>query len=219
MHPLSQPSISVFDLDKTLLNVNCSFQFGLYLYRQGYFPWHAMLHHLACYLLHNIGWLSMAETHRRIFRRLFLGQSHHSMVVQAQAFVNSSFTDMIYLPAVQKLHDAQRQGQHTIILSSSPGFLVELLAKRFGVTAWAATHYDVDSEGRFCGITEWMLGEDKARYVNTLMNTLGASQQQVTAYSDSIHDLPLLQTVGTAVGVNPDRALRAKCRQNHWAIL
>jgi HAD superfamily hydrolase (TIGR01490 family) len=219
MSLVPESQISVFDLDKTLLKVNSSFQFGLYLYRKGFFPWHAMLHHFGCYALHHVGLLSMAQTHKRIFSRLFLGKSHATMLSQARAFINDSFVEMIYMPAAQKLLEAKQQGQQTIILSSSPSFLVELLAERFGVSAWAATHYAVDSADCFTGITEWMLGEDKARYVKDLIQKLGITHKHVTAYSDSIHDLPLLKSVGNPVGVNPDRALRAVCCRNDWAIL
>ena len=39
------------------------------------------------------------------------------------------------------------------------------------------------------------------------------------AYSDSVTDLPLLQTVGHPHAVNPDRALRRIARQRGWPVL
>ena len=39
------------------------------------------------------------------------------------------------------------------------------------------------------------------------------------AYSDSITDLPMLETVGHPTAVNPDRALRKECAARGWPVL
>ena len=38
-------------------------------------------------------------------------------------------------------------------------------------------------------------------------------------YSDSIHDLPLLESVGHPVAANPDRRLRKEARRRGWDIV
>ncbi len=48
------------------------------------------------------------------------------------------------------------------------------------------------------------------------MGRLGIDRQQVTAYSDSHLDLPLLLAAGTPVVVNPDRKLRKIAQLNTW---
>jgi phosphoserine phosphatase len=40
-----------------------------------------------------------------------------------------------------------------------------------------------------------------------------------TAYSDSINDLPLLQSVEVAVVVDPDAKMRAVAEQHGWRVI
>jgi 3-deoxy-D-manno-octulosonate 8-phosphate phosphatase KdsC-like HAD superfamily phosphatase len=46
----------------------------------------------------------------------------------------------------------------------------------------------------------------------------GLDLRRCTAYSDSINDVPMLSTAGTAVAVNPDPALRELARRRGWEI-
>jgi putative phosphoserine phosphatase / 1-acylglycerol-3-phosphate O-acyltransferase len=70
-----------------------------------------------------------------------------------------------------------------------------------------------------CHIASIMQGEDKASRVLKGAEQLGVASSQITAYSDSIWDLPLLLAAGEAVAVRPDRKLRSIARQAEWNIL
>lgn len=211
--------VSIFDLDKTLLKVNCSFKFGAYLYKKGQFSFLCMLHHVFCYTMHRLGLLSIPDLHQKIFNRLFRNSSLTDIETLAQSFVALSFTEMLYLPAVKKLQEAQQQGHYTVILSSSPSFLVKLIAERFNVNEWGATHYAVDSDQRFTFISQWMLSDDKANYIKDLIQRLKIEKKQITAYSDSALDLSFLKAAGVAVAVNPDRTLLSISKENQWTVI
>jgi phosphoserine phosphatase len=43
--------------------------------------------------------------------------------------------------------------------------------------------------------------------------------EETTFYSDSFNDLPLLETVGTAVAVDPDDRLRDVAGQRGWKLI
>ncbi len=211
--------ISCFDLDHTLLRGNCCRFFGSHLYRHGFLSVFNMLYSLSCYCLHKQGVFSIADLQRKIFQRFFLGLSQTVIQAQVKQFLDIHLNELIYPPAMERLRQAQRAGHCTVILSSSPGFLVGALAERLGVDVWDATEYAVDKNHCFCSIEYFMLSDDKADFIESLTQHLGVTKQVVTAYSDSILDLSFLQTAGQAVGVNPDRALRAHCLQNNWPII
>jgi HAD superfamily phosphoserine phosphatase-like hydrolase len=191
----------------------------MHLYRHGAISSTVALHHAISYMLHYLGHYSIPEAHQIIFKRLFQGQPAQPFKNFAAEFVQEQWHQLVYAPARQCLQAAKQQGHYTVILSSAPSFLVKLLAERFNVDAWDATHYDTDSTGRFNAISKWMLSESKAQYVNDVVKRFGITKQQVTVYSDSIQDLAFLESAGTSIGVNPDRALRKICKRNHWTIL
>jgi phosphoserine phosphatase len=46
----------------------------------------------------------------------------------------------------------------------------------------------------------------------------GFTPLQCSFYSDSIHDLPLLEVVGSPVAANPDGRLRKEARSRGWQV-
>jgi phosphoserine phosphatase len=48
---------------------------------------------------------------------------------------------------------------------------------------------------------------------------IGADLREASAYSDSLHDLTLLEAVGDPVAVLPDRPLLARATGNRWLII
>ena len=117
------------------------------------------------------------------------------------------------------LETAKEFGHYTVILSSSPDFLVKHITNRFEVDEWGATEYTLDQEGNFCSIRRTMEGEVKANYIHELVQKRGIPKDKITAYSDSHLDLPFLKAAGKAIAVNPDRTLRKICKKNNWKII
>lgn len=105
------------------------------------------------------------------------------------------------------------------ILSSSPDFLVESIAKRLNIPYWIGTCYRVDQEGQICEIAQVVDGEYKAEFLHQLMRRYQLNKEQVTAYSDSLLDLPMMNVAGVKVGVNPGRLFYSHCKKHHWNII
>jgi HAD superfamily phosphoserine phosphatase-like hydrolase len=130
-----------------------------------------------------------------------------------------------YLPSrinpivMAELKLAQHLGHYILILSNSPSFLVEKIALFLGVNEWRATRYAVDKERNLCHIDSIMQGEEKALCVKEIADKLSIAKDNITAYSDSFLDLPLLLSAGTPIAVNPDRKLRHFSELKNWTIL
>lgn len=211
--------ISAFDLDQTLFTDNSSYRYGLYLYKKKLIPLSSLLFIVGCNLRFKLGLLSIPRLHDEAFRRLFKGRKQATIAGHVEQFLDLFFDQLIYLPAYQKLLEAKKSGHTTVILSSSPDFLVGPIAKRFKVDYWAATQYAVDKDLCFCKISHLMLGDDKANYMNQLLKKLNFSSHVLSAYSDSYVDLPFLLVAANPVGVNPCHKLRAICQQKKWPII
>lgn len=211
--------VSLFDLDHTLLNANSSYRFGAYLFRNKTLSLTSMLYLVSCYGWHKFGKMSITELHHKVFKKVFSGYPLDKLNLQVESFLDQHLQEMLYQPALARLRSAQQCGHFTAILSSSPHFLVEPIAKRLQVTEWLATHYEIDKDRRLCKISHIMDGFQKAIYLSDLKDRLSVSQQNVIAYSDSDLDLHFLKSAGKAVGVNPNKTLRQICQENDWEII
>jgi len=94
-----------------------------------------------------------------------------------------------------------------------------VIADRLGLTGAlgtiAETHRGVYT-GRLVG--DLLHGPAKAEAIRELAELHGLDLASCTAYSDSINDVPMLSTVGHAVAVNPDAALRREARRRNWEV-
>jgi phosphoserine phosphatase len=75
------------------------------------------------------------------------------------------------------------------------------------------------TKGCYTGETAfYAYGANKATAIKELAERTGIDLAASTAYSDSISDLPMLETVGRPVCVNADRALTKIAREREWEI-
>lgn len=216
---MAYTALSIFDLDYTLVSMNTSFRFGLHLPRQKsrYVPPSVIC--IWYYLLYQAHSLSLTDLHEKAFQTIFKGRSLVDIQETVSHFLMNEFESHLYLPALERLRQAQNNNHYTVIVSSSPAMLVEPIAKKLEVNSWAATQYSVDDKGIINGIEQIVEGNYKARMAQSLMADMAIDSSCLTAYSDSLVDLPLLKVAGHPVGVNPDKHLKRICEKNGWEII
>ena len=110
-------------------------------------------------------------------------------------------------------------GQRVWLVTATPVELARIIAHRLGLTGALGTVAEVEA-GRYTGrlVGEPLHGPSKAEAVKALAEREGLDLDRCTAYSDSANDIPMLSTVGTAVAINPDTALRATAKERGWEI-
>lgn len=215
----SDNALTVFDLDHTLLKVNASFEFGRFLYGKNSFSTLNMFYLVACYVQHKIFGMSLEKLHNKIFNKLFCGKFLASFTDLVELFLNEKLDGMTNRAVLNELEEAKKRGEKIVLLSNSPHFLVEPIAKRFGILIYAGTEYCLDAYMKFSQMGTLMEGKQKAKYVLNLAKEWGVSQKQITVFSDSLLDLPLLEIAGKVVAVNPDATLLHMCRRENWQIM
>lgn len=121
---------------------------------------------------------------------------------------------------VALLTEHLRQGHQVWLVSATPDFLAEELAARLGATGALGSPLEI-ADGRFTGgfSGPTMHGPEKGVAAARLLAEQHVVAADCYAYSDSINDLPMLTAVGTAVAVNPDRALAEYARRAGWRVL
>jgi HAD superfamily hydrolase (TIGR01490 family) len=119
--------------------------------------------------------------------------------------------------ALADLHLAA--GERVWLVTAAPVELGRVIATRLGLTGALGTVAQI-RDGHYTGklVGHMLHGPHKAVAIKALAAAEGLDLAKCTAYSDSINDVPMLSTVGRAVAVNPDSALRRTAKVNGWEI-
>jgi len=208
--------VCVFDLDHTLIRVNSSYHFGCYLYRKGIISLSKALSLAFFYFRHKFLGMATGRLHEEVFCRLFKGKKLSFFQNLVNDYLDIYLDDIVYVPGYRRLIEAQRFGYNTMIVSSSPGFIVEAIAYRFTVDSWRATQYSRDGSGLFNKVAHIVDGEDKAKYVKEVLEE---KYDEIWGFSDSILDKPFLESVTNPVAVNPDGKLWRYSKMKDWEVV
>ena len=112
------------------------------------------------------------------------------------------------------------KGYRLYIVSTALQEIVDALAVDLRFDGGLGTVAEIGADGRYTGRSLRPLhGRAKAEVVCELAATEGIDLDESVAYSDGYSDLPLLEVVGEAVAVNPDRKLRRAARKRGWSVL
>ena len=138
----------------------------------------------------------------------------------AAEWVPSNFDGIAFRPCVERLRNHLANGDEVVLVSGTPDFLAAGIAETLGV-AHAIGSRCAERAGRFRFGRPLLhpFGRTKLSIAQELCEHYGVSLDQVTAYADTRHDLPLLEAVGTPVAVRPDDRLAAVARDRGWEII
>lgn len=211
--------LCAFDLDHTLIRENSSFQFFRFLMRVGFFSKFSIFFSSFLYIRHHFLNLSLSQLHEIVFKKFLFGESLDILEQYIEEYLNGEFVKSLYYPAIEHLRRAQHLGHYTVILSNSPAFLVEHIADHLGVNEYHASQYGLDHNGNLSKIISIVEGKQKAAYLQKLKDRFDLKENDITAYSDSHLDYPLLKFAGRAYIVNPNKKLTKLSKQHSWEIL
>ena len=125
---------------------------------------------------------------------------------------------------VEKLSDAttynlldRHSSDERVITSGTLSFLVKEIANELGVESCFGTNAEIINgsyTGKVSGHPNF--SEEKVRRIKQWIGD--RSFEDIYAYSDSIHDLALLEFSSVPTVVNPDIQLLEMAKQRHWKI-
>ena len=104
-----------------------------------------------------------------------------------------------------------------VLTSGSLSFLVHKIGTKLGIDNCFGTDPEY-LEGKFTGRVEGRpnFSQEKVRRVNKWMGS--KKFDQIFSYSDSIHDLPLLEFADFPMAISPDKELRRVAKEREWLI-
>jgi HAD superfamily hydrolase (TIGR01490 family) len=148
------------------------------------------------------------------------GKHRPELRALAREIADERIVPLVY-PDLAEIIEAHRaEGVLTFVTTAAPSELAEIVAEGLGMTGGLGTTAEVDAEERYSGRLAGTVlqGEAKAGAVLLHAAHAGIDLSASVAYSDSINDLPLLELVGNAEVVNPDRQLRKVAQRRGWRV-
>ena len=210
-----------FDLDKTVIAKASMVAFGKPLYREGLISRRTLARALYGQLVYMHIGADEAKLER--MRDSVLALTKGWEQAKVRSIVEETLDDVVepivYDEAIQLINEHKQAGRLVFIVSASPEEIVAPLSRYLGVDAYLATRSKIDDEGRYTGETDfYCYGPNKADAMRDIAEKEGISLADSYAYSDSATDLPMLEVVGHAVAVNPDRELLRAAREHEWEV-
>ncbi|MBK6974502.1 MAG: HAD family hydrolase [Sterolibacteriaceae bacterium] len=135
-------------------------------------------------------------------------------------FMATRIRPLIFAPARALVYRHLDAGSLVAIVTATNSFLTAPIAREFGVDHLVATEAEA-IDGEFTGRPhgEPCFREGKIVRVEQWLASLGHRLDDFAVsrfYSDSLNDLPLLETVTHPVAVDPDATLAAHAREHGW---
>lgn len=223
MGTATKTAIALFDLDHTLLPIDSDYAWGVFT--------------------QEIGWTDPAvfqERNDEFFEHYKAGTLDiHDYVrfateavrlrgpVQAREahalFMRTVIEPAIRAEALALVREHRERGDRLAIVTATNEFVTRPIAQALGIGELMAVELARDTHGWITGeiagvpsiregkverVAQWLVGQG-----------LGWDSAEITFYSDSLNDLPLLERVDVPVATNPDARLRALAAGRGWRIL
>jgi len=126
----------------------------------------------------------------------------------------------IYSGARTLIEEALKNGERVIFATSSFDFIIKPLEQFFGIQGSIASQLEYSQNkttGKLVGYSSF--GPKKKTAAVAWMEKNSINPANVSFYTDSYTDLPLLEYCGNPVAVNPDGILARKAKKRGWKIL
>jgi len=215
--------LALFDLDHTLLPLDSDHSWGVFTTELGWNdPVVFSQRNDEFYAHYQAGTLDIHDYVR------FATRAARERGATESALAHARYMDEVIRPritpeALALVRSHQQAGDTVMIVTATNEFVTRPIAQAFGVSELIAVDLERDAKG-------WITGEIRGtpsfrdgkvtRVAQWLAQKgLAWADVEVTFYSDSMNDLPLLEKAHHPVATNPDARLRQLATDRGWRIL
>ena len=215
--------LALFDLDHTLLPIDSDHSWGEFTIDLGWTDAATFRERNDAFYAHyQAGTLDIHE-----YVRFATEPACVRGPVEAAKAQNRYMDEVIrprILPEAQALvRGHQRAGDTVMIVTATNEFVTRPIAQAFGVSELISVELERNAHGWITGEIKGTpsFREGKVTRVEQWLAGQGLSwgDVEMTFYSDSMNDLPLLEKAQHPVATNPDPRLRQWATQRGWRIL
>lgn len=215
--------LALFDLDHTLLPIDSDYSWGTFTTTIGWTdPVEFARRNDEFYAHYQAGTLDVHD-YVRFATEAARRRGPQEALAARERFMREVIAPAIRPQALELVRRHQQAGDEVLIITATNEFVTRPIADVFGVQQLIAVELVRDANG-------WITGEIRGtpsfrdgkvrRFGEWLAaRQLAREQTEVTFYSDSINDLPLMDNVDYPVATNPDDRLRALALERGWRVL
>lgn len=159
-------------------------------------------------------------TFNELLFRGYKGMSEDRLLELADEAFDNVLRPAMYRDGRELVQRAKSVGHRVVLISGSPDFLLERLARVLeadDVIANRLEFRDGTATGRIR--RPLVAGPAKAQLMKQHAKKHELDLDRCAAYSDSLSDVPMLSVVGRPCAVNPDFRLRALAKTHRWPVL
>ena len=215
------PTAAFFDLDKTIIAKSSTLAFSKPFQAGGLISRRAVLRSAYAQFVYLVGGADhdQMEKMRQFMSQLCTGWDVATVREIVADTLYNVVEPLVYDEAVSLIEEHRLAGRDVVIVSASGSEVVEPIAAMLGADRVIATRMQV-VDGKYTGeIDYYAYSEAKAEAILELAARDGYDLSRCYAYSDSVTDVPMLEVVGHAFAVNPDKDLRRVAVTKGWPIL
>ena len=219
---LTEKRVAFFDVDNTLLKGSTLFFLGRGMYQRGFFT----KKDISAFVLANLRYrLTGKENKDEIIRFQNAAcdfiKGHNVIEIEkiGQEIYEEYVSPAIWQGTVEIAKEHLTKGEEVWLVTATPADMANLMAKRLGFTGALGTRAE-SKDGVYTGkmIGNLLHGREKASAIKELSLTNQFDLNSCYAYSDSHHDIPLLESVGNPRVINPDALLEIRAYRDNWPV-
>ncbi len=210
-----------FDLDKTIIAKSSTLAFSKPFQAGGLLSRKALLRSAYTQFVYVLGGADhdRMEEMRKMLSALVTGWDVTAVREIVADTLHNIIDPLVYDEAVQLIEEHRAAGRDIVIVSASGTEVVDPIGELLGADHVIATRMEV-ADGRYTGaIAYYAYAEGKAEAIRELAEQRGYDLAECYAYSDSMTDVAMLETVGHPSAVNPDKELRRIAKERDWPVL
>ena len=219
----NKQKLALFDLDHTLLPIDSDYSWGQFTITLGWTdPVEFARRNDEFYAHYQAGTLDVHD-YVRFATEAVRQRGPQQAQAARERFMAEVITPAIRPQALELVRSHQRAGDEVLIITATNEFVTRPIADLFGVPQLIAVELMRDNAGWITGEIRGTpsFREGKVRRFQDWLATRGLAREEadVTFYTDSVNDLPLMDNADHPVATNPDSRLRALAQERAWRVL
>lgn len=212
--------IDFFDVDHTITRTSSARHFAIQGVKNGIFPLKSLFYIPVYYLYYRYDKIT-----EKSFEKLYpvlQGIQKKSLDEVAMLCFEKKLKNTIYSEVINLIAKLKASGRKVVFATSSLDIIVRPIAQHLEVKDIIATSLEFSGSDLICTgnfTSPPIFKLEKKRRVIEYASEQGFTLDECSFYSDSIHDLPLLEVVGQPITVNPDPRLRKIAVRRGWPVM
>ena len=216
-------NLALFDLDHTLLPIDSDYAWGVFTTDIGWTDPHVFRQKNDDFFAHyQAGTLDVHDYVRFATQAVRLQGAASAAAAHAR-FMREVVQPSLKPQAMALVRQHQTAGDAVVIVTATNEFVTRPIADAFGVPELIAVDLERGPDGWITGEIRGTpsFREGKVTRVSEWLSARNLDWDSVdmTFYSDSFNDLPLLEKADHPVATNPDPRLRTLATERGWRIL